>query len=191
MTKVRPSLWLARIMITWGIVTSFFTLVKAQWSFYLLRFLLGALEAGFWPGLAYYMTLWYRKTEQASRIGWYFTASPLSGAVGGLISAGVQLMDGDGHLYGFQWLFLFSGVITFIFGVATIWYLPDTPHRPHRRFTSEELELAKNRLADEKEAVHWSWGDLIAQAKDYKVWLFTLMYLTPGKNCDCLSYCNQ
>jgi MFS family permease len=179
MTRVRPSLWLARIMITWGIVTSFFTLVKAQWSFYLLRFLLGALEAGFWPGLAYYMTLWYRKTEQASRIGWYFTASPLSGAVGGLISAGVQLMDGDGHLYGFQWLFLFSGVITFIFGVATIWYLPDTPHRPHRRFTSEELELAKNRLADEKEAVHWSWGDLIAQAKDYKVWLFTLMYLTP------------
>ncbi|OZJ05168.1 hypothetical protein BZG36_02218 [Bifiguratus adelaidae] len=179
MTKVRPSLWLARIMITWGIVTCFFTIVKAPWSFYLLRFLLGALEAGFWPGLAYFMTLWYRKTEQATRIGWYFTASPLSGAVGGLISAGVQLMDGDGNLYGFQWLFLFSGLITVIFGVATIWYLPDTPARPHRVFTAEEQALANDRLKDEKHAAHWSLRDLLAQARDYKVWLFSLMYLTP------------
>jgi MFS family permease len=181
MTKVRPSLWLARIMISWGIVTTFFILVKDKWSFYLLRFLLGALEAGFWPGLAWYLTQWLRKTEQATRIGWYFTASPLSGAVGGLISAGVQLMDGSGNLFGFQWLFLFSGVITFIFGIATIWYLPDTPYRPHRRFTADELILAQTRLEDEKKPVPWAWKDLFDQVKDYKVWLFTIMYLTPGK----------
>jgi MFS family permease len=105
-----------------GIVAACHAALDSVWSFYLLRFLLGACEAGIWPGtppafpiqsrfrgnslmegMTYYLTLWYPASRIAHRIGWYFTAAQLSAAVVGLVSAGFQKMNGDGGLRGYAW----------------------------------------------------------------------------------------
>jgi MFS family permease len=96
-----------------GIVAACHAALNSVWSFYLLRFLLGACEAGVWPGISqssyvnagmtYYLTLWYPASRIAHRIGWYFTAAQISAAVVGLVSAGFQKMNRDGGLTGYAW----------------------------------------------------------------------------------------
>ncbi|KAI9253902.1 major facilitator superfamily domain-containing protein [Phascolomyces articulosus] len=203
MAKVNPAYWIARIMITWSIVTGCMAAISTAWHFYFLRFLLGVFEAGFWPGITYYTTLWYRPNEISSRIGVTYLAGPTSGAFGGLISAGIQLIDTKGNLYGWQWLFLISGIISVIFGVATIFYLPSKPETSKRFLTDEQLILIRQRLAlteeeheeqqqeQQQKKKIFSSGDL-AQVKiqlmDYKVWLFCVLYFTPVMAATSLGY---
>ncbi|KAI9492957.1 major facilitator superfamily domain-containing protein [Zychaea mexicana] len=202
MARVNPAFWLARIMVTWSIVTGCMAAISTAWHFYLLRFLLGVFEAGFWP--AYYTTLWYRPNEISSRIGVTYLAGPTSGAFGGLISAGIQLIDTKGNLYGWQWLFLISGIISVIFGVATFFYLPSKPETSKRFLTDEQLILIRQRLAlteeelqeqqqqqDHQKKSIFSNGDLLqvkTQLLDYKVWLFCVLYFTPVMAATSLGY---
>jgi hypothetical protein len=106
---------------------SSFKLTKAS---SLLRLLLGIVIAGMWPGMAYYLTLFYPPSRTGKRIGQYYTAAQLSAAVVGLVSAGFQKMDGARGLVGFQWMFLVYGVITVAVGIALLWWLPDRPKPP-------------------------------------------------------------
>ncbi|KAG2219923.1 hypothetical protein INT45_010437, partial [Circinella minor] len=203
MARVNPCYWIARIMITWSIVTGCMATISQAWHFYFLRFLLGVFEAGFWP--AYYTTLWYRPNEISSRIGVTYLAGPTSGAFGGLISAAIQLIDTKGNLYGWQWLFLISGVISVIFGVITIFYLPSKPETSKRFLTDEQLILIRQRLASTEEEHEqqeqqqqqqpnksiFSKGDLLqvkTQLLDYKVWLFCVLYFTPVMAATSLGY---
>src|ERR1700712_4832159 len=96
----------------------------------LLRFLLGVVIAGMWPGMSYYLTLFYPPSRTGKRIGQYFTAAQVSAAVVGLVSAGFQKMDGLGGLVGFQWMFLLWGLCAIILGVLLLWWLPDRPLPP-------------------------------------------------------------
>ncbi|KAG1452377.1 hypothetical protein G6F56_007836 [Rhizopus delemar] len=195
MAHVNPAHWIARIMITWSIVTGCMAAISRPWHFYLLRFLLGVFEAGFWPGITYYNTLWYRPEEISSRIGVTYLAGPASGAVGGLISAGVQLIDTRGHLYGWQWLFLISAIVSLLFGVATIFYLPSTPKKSTRFLSEEEREQIKKRLetSDEHESVKErnmkrDLNHVLAEFKDFKVWIFCVLYFTPVMAATSLGY---
>ncbi|KAI8142838.1 major facilitator superfamily domain-containing protein [Fennellomyces sp. T-0311] len=200
MARVNPAFWIARIMITWSIVTGCMAAISTAWHFYLLRFLLGVFEAGFWPGITYYTTLWYRPNEISSRIGVTYLAGPTSGAFGGLISAAVQLIDTKGNLYGWQWLFLISGIISIIFGVATIFYLPSKPETSKQFLTDEQLLLIRQRLAlteeehQEQEQHQKSifskadWLQVKTQLLDYKVWLFCVLYFTPVMAATSLGY---
>ena len=104
MSKLEPSIWLARIVISVGIIGTAMVGMRSAASFYVLRLLLGAVEAGMWPGLSFFLTLFYPPQRMAKRVGWYFTASQVSAAVVGLVSAGFQKMDGEGGLVGFQWV---------------------------------------------------------------------------------------
>ena len=83
-----------------------------------------------WPGMAFYLTFFYPPSRTGKRIGMYFTASQMSAAVVGLISAGFQMMDGIGGLEGFRWMFLLYGIVGLIVGVALLWWLPDKPLPP-------------------------------------------------------------
>jgi MFS family permease len=96
----------------------------------LLRLLLGIVIAGMWPGMAYYLTLFYPPSRTGKRIGQYYTAAQLSAAVVGLVSAGFQKMDGARGLVGFQWMFLVYGVVTVAVGIVLLWWLPDRPKPP-------------------------------------------------------------
>ena len=88
----------------------------------LLRLLLGIVIAGMWPGMSYYLTLFYPPSRTGKRIGRYFTASQMSAAVVGLVSAGFQKMDGVGGLVGFQWMFLIYGIVGFVVGISLLWW---------------------------------------------------------------------
>ncbi|KAI9279156.1 major facilitator superfamily domain-containing protein [Sporodiniella umbellata] len=193
MAHVNPAHWIARIMITWSIVTGCMAAISRPWHFYLLRFLLGVFEAGFWP--AYYNTLWYRPEEISSRIGVTYLAGPASGAVGGLISAGVQLIDTRGHLYGWQWLFLISAIVSLLFGVATIFYLPSTPETSRKFLTESERSQVQKRLRTgnvpetvEERNMKRGLHHVLGEFKDFKIWIFCVLYFTPVMAATSLGY---
>ncbi|KAI7897009.1 major facilitator superfamily domain-containing protein [Mucor mucedo] len=197
MAHVNPAHWIARIMITWSIVVCCMVAISKAWHFYLLRFLLGLFEAGFWP--AYYYTLWYTPEEISARLGVVYLAGPTSGAFGGLISAAVQLIDTRGNLYGWQWLFLFSGLISIIFGVITIFYLPSTPEKSTKFLTEDERVRIKKRLEAstqeravldtvEERNMKRNLKQVLSEFKDFKIWLFCVLYFTPVMAATSLGY---
>ncbi|KAH8556087.1 major facilitator superfamily domain-containing protein [Umbelopsis sp. PMI_123] len=131
-------------------------------SYYVLRFLLGVMEAGLWPGMAFVMSKFYKKYETAVRVGFYFFSAPVASVVTGFFAAGFQLIDGRGHLYGFQWLFLIFGLLAIIVGV--------------------EMDVARHRLAtdngtDGDANPKITVGAVLREILDYKVYLFTICYM--------------
>jgi MFS transporter, ACS family, tartrate transporter len=119
--------WLARIMITWGLVAGAMALVKGAAGFYVLRFLLGVAEAGFFPGVVYYLTYWVPAGDRARLIGAFMTAVPISTALGGPLSSAILRLDGVFGLAGWQWLFLTETIPSLVLGCVTLRYLPNKP----------------------------------------------------------------
>ncbi len=192
MSKLSPRVWMARIVFAVGVVGTCFTAVKDAWSVKFLRFLLGVVIAGMWPGMAYYLTLFYPPSRTGKRIGMYFSAAQISAAVTGLVSAGFQKMDGLGGLVGFQWMFLVYGLLGCILGVSLLWWLPDRPLAPgQQRVKSRWLRwvpLSPEALKGEDALVHyydlrrvyhmrpWTVRDLLYVLIDWRLWPLLLMY---------------
>ena len=129
--RVGARLWMARIMITWGVISSLMMCIKGTWSFYLLRFLLGAAEAGFAPGILLYFTYWIPVRLQARAVAWFLTATAFSGCLGSPLAGWLLRLDGVplfGHpLAGWQWLFLLEGIPSVLAGIAVLVWLTDRP----------------------------------------------------------------
>jgi ACS family tartrate transporter-like MFS transporter len=125
--RIGVRIWIARIMITWGFASSAMMFVQGTSSFYTLRFVLGAAEAGFFPGIILYLTRWFPAAERARAIALFMTATALAGVIGGPVSGLLLSMDGFGGLRGWQWLFLLEGVPAVILGIAVLAWLPDSP----------------------------------------------------------------
>src|SRR6201985_3423208 len=119
--------WIARIMITWGLVSAAFALIGGPTSFLVLRFLLGAAEAGFFPGVILYITYWYPARYRAIIVGIFMVAIPVAGLVGSPISAAILYMDGVLGLGGWQWIFILEGIPAVLLGLASFVYLTDGP----------------------------------------------------------------
>ncbi|PNY25927.1 Vitamin H transporter 1 [Tolypocladium capitatum] len=192
MSKLSPRVWMARIVFATGLVGACFAAVQDAWSVKFLRFLLGLVIAGMWPGMAFYLTLFYPPSRTGKRIGMYFTAAQVSAAVVGLVSAGFQLMDGAGGLVGFRWMFLIYGVVAVVLSFILLWWLPDRPLAPgqeRRRSrwlkwmpaTPEALtgQDALVHYHDLKRVYHsrpWTWKDLGLVLLDWRLWPLCLMY---------------
>ncbi|KAJ5544693.1 hypothetical protein N7535_006919 [Penicillium sp. DV-2018c] len=193
MTRLSPHIWMSRIVISVGLIGSCLAAMKAAWSFYLLRLLLGIVTAGMWPGMTYYLTLFYPPSRIGKRIGQYFTASQVSAAVVGLVSAGFQKMDGSQGLVGFQWMFLVYGVVTVALGFALLWWLPDRPiapgeTEPKRSWTIRWLPRTKPALKGADALVHyhdlkrvyhssaWTSRDLVRVFLDWRLYPLLVMY---------------
>lgn len=145
-----------------------------------------------WPGMSYYLTLFYPPSRTGKRIGRYFTASQVSAAVVGLVSAGFQKMDGMGGLVGFQWMFLLYGVVGFIVGVSLLWWLPDRPLPPGetrvRTGIERLLPASKPALTGEDARIHyedltrvynrrqWDMKDIWHILIDWRLWPLVMMY---------------
>ena len=143
--------WLARIMITWGVVCVALALVRGPWSFYALRFLLGAAEAGFFPGVVLYSTYWYPARYRARIITAYSISNALASFIGSPISASLLQADGFLGLQGWQWVFVGEGVPTVLLGFGCLWLLTDTPlTAPWLK--DDERRLLINRIAAEEPA---------------------------------------
>ncbi len=150
LAKVGPRKWMARIMISWGIVAACMSLVHSPMSFYLLRFLLGVTEAGFFPGMILYLTYWFPSRERARSVSRFMTATALAGVVGGPIAGGLLSLSGFGGLQGWQWLFIAEGIPTMLFGVSVLFVLKDHPSEA-KWLAPEEREWLENEIARDRE----------------------------------------
>jgi MFS transporter, ACS family, tartrate transporter len=146
--RIGARLWIARIMVTWGLAASAMMLVHTPWSFYAFRFLLGVAEAGFFPGIIFYLTYWYPARERARAYAWFLAAIPVCGVIGGPISGALLGLDGRLGLQGWQWLFLLEGIPSVMVGIAVLWLLPDRP-RDARWLPAVERAWLEERLAAE------------------------------------------
>src|SRR5579864_1133043 len=120
--------WIGVIIFCWGIISSCTMFVHSPFSFYTLRFSLGAAEAGFFPGIILYLTYWFPATARARSIAWFMIAMPVSGIIGGPLSGALLSMQGTGNLAGWQWLFLIEGLPAIILGVFVQFILTDKPN---------------------------------------------------------------
>jgi len=174
--KYGARMWIARIMISWGIISACMIFVKGSWSFYGLRFLLGLAEAGFFPGVIFYLTLWYPSKLRSTRTAWFVAAIAVSGVVGNPISGWIMdSLSGAMKLTGWQWLFLAEGIPSIIVGFFVIYYL-DSSIEEAKWLTSEEKTLLANNLAaEDKHKTEHKLGDAFASGK---VWVLCLIYFT-------------
>lgn len=127
--RVGTRLWIARIMISWGVVSACMVGIGSPRSFYLLRFLLGVAEAGFVPGMLLYLTFWFPSHERARAVAMFMTATSLAGVVGAPLSSALLKLDGVRGLSGWQWLFLLEGVPTVLLGISVLFVLKDSPEK--------------------------------------------------------------
>lgn len=128
MMKVGAKRTICRIMILWGIISFLFVFVNSEWMFYVLRFFLGAAEAGFFPGIILYLTLWYPDVRRARAMGAFIISVPLSGAIGSPLGGWImQNLDGYLGLAGWHWLFIIESVPAIVMGFVVLFVLPDRP----------------------------------------------------------------
>ena len=130
LARVGARTWIARIMITWGIAAIAMMFVRGPASFYTVRFLLGAAEAGFFPGVILYLGWWFPQREQARAIALFMTATMIAGVIAGPVSGALLMMHGFFGIKGWQWLFAMEGFPAIVLGVAVIAWLPDRPDEP-------------------------------------------------------------
>ena len=126
--RVGARRWIARIMVSWGIVAAAMALIVGPYSYYFVRLLLGAAEAGFFPGVMLYITYWFPAAYRARIIGWFMVAVPISAFLGSPLSAALLGTDGWLGLRGWQWMFVLEGVPAVLLGLACLFYLDDRPH---------------------------------------------------------------
>ena len=149
--RVGARLWISRIMVTWGLVSAGLMFVRTPAAFYLLRFLLGVAEAGFFPGVIYYLSLWYPAAHRARAIAVFMTAVPVTGLIGGPLSGALLELNGLHGLAGWQWLFLLEGLPAVIMGTSVLFYLKDRPETTHW-LTPAERDWLVETLAAERQA---------------------------------------
>jgi ACS family tartrate transporter-like MFS transporter len=150
LARIGARTWIARIMISWGLIASAMMFIQGPVSLVGLRFLLGVAEAGFFPGMIYYLTLWYPEAERARAVARFMLAIPLSGVVGGPVSGALLGLHGALGLSGWQWLFLLEGVPAVLLGLVVYRVLPDGPEEASW-LTLPEREALIRRLRDERD----------------------------------------
>src|SRR5436190_2254234 len=146
--RVGARLWISRIMVTWGLVSAGLMFVRTPAAFYLLRFLLGVAEAGFFPGVIYYLSLWYPAAHRARAIAVFMTAVPVTGLIGGPLSGALLELNGLHGLAGWQWLFLLEGLPAVILGASVLFYLKDRPETTHWLTPAERDWLVETLVAE-------------------------------------------
>ena len=137
--------WIARIMITWGLISAATMFVKGETSFYVMRSLLGVAEAGFLPGIVYYLSQWFPRAERARAVSWFMIGIPLSVVFGGPLSGWLLGFDGRLGLEGWQWMYLVEGLPAAVLGVVVLFFLTDTPAEA-RWLTSEQRAWLTQRI---------------------------------------------
>jgi sugar phosphate permease len=152
LARFGASRWFARIMISWGIVTIALAYTQNATMFYILRFLLGVAEAGFFPGVLYLLTLWFPKDYRGRMVGLFMIFSALANAIGAPI--GGMLLDLDGLMghAGWQWVFLATGIPAVLSGIVTLFYLDDTPDKANF-LSDDEKRWLRDRLARENAGI--------------------------------------
>jgi ACS family tartrate transporter-like MFS transporter len=176
--RVGTRVWIARIMITWGIIAACMAFVHSATSFYIMRFLLGVGEAGFVPGMLLYLTFWFPSHERARAVAKFMTATSLAGVVGAPLSSALLRLDGFLGLQGWQWLFIAEGIPTMLLGISVLFILKNGPAEAEwllpeeRTWLLKELETDRTRYGATK---HHAFKDAFRMPA---VWMLAFVYVT-------------
>ena len=169
--------WLARIMIMWGLLAMLMAFVTSPMQFYALRFLLGLAEAGFFPGVIYYLSTWFPGQQRGKAVGMFYLANPIAIAVIGVVSGPLLALHGAAGLSGWQWLFLVEGFPAAFIGIAVLLWLPDKPETVGWLSQSERAGLVEALAKEGGGEVPHGTDTVLACLADRKVQLLALVYL--------------
>ncbi|GAA5998415.1 hypothetical protein JCM5350_005942, partial [Sporobolomyces pararoseus] len=176
--RLRPSIYIPCLMFAWSIVMTLMGIVHNFEGLAAARFFLGLAESGLFPGICLYLTCWYKREETNLRIAIFFSAATLSGAFGGLLAYGLSKMDGIGGRPGWSWIFIIEGLMTFVVACAAPFMMADFPEQakfltpPEKTYVVARLRKNQGTAGDDA----FKWSHLTAALKDYRVWLYCLIY---------------
>jgi len=166
--RVGARRWIARIMISWGLISAATSFATGATSFYVARFLLGAAEAGFFPGIAFYLSTWFPSEYRTRVIAWFMVAIPVSTVIGGPLSSVLLRLDGLAGLAGWQWLFIVEGLPVVLVGLSVLWLLPDRPEDAAWLSDDDRAVVAARLESEQKPREVRRLGPALA---DHRVWI--------------------
>ncbi|KAH9004776.1 MFS general substrate transporter [Lactarius hatsudake] len=177
--RLRPSLWLSGLMLLWGVMMVCNT-VHNFGGLLAMRWMLGMMEAGLFPGVTYYLSCWYKRSEYGIRAAIFFSAASISGAFGGLLAAAISNMDGVGGKPAWAWIFILEGLATIVAGAASFFIIQDFPDTA--RFLSEaERSVVIRRLQNDDQfsaaGEKFKLRNIISSLTDWKTWLAISIYI--------------
>src|SRR5258708_35301167 len=167
--------WIAGLMVVWGLVSCSMIFVRTPLGFYVLRFLLGAAEAGFFPGMILYMKYWFPAKARAQAVAWFMTANPLAGVFGSPISGILLGVHGFG-LQGWQWLFVLEALPAVVLGFVVYWVLPERPINA-RWLTNQQKSWLDSELQKESSGAGLERRELVSALASPRIWMLALVYL--------------
>ncbi|KAI0311411.1 MFS general substrate transporter [Amylostereum chailletii] len=175
---VRPSIWIPTTMVAWGTVMTLMCLVNTYRGLVISRIFLGLTEAGLFPGVTYYVSLWYPRRLQARRFAIFTSAATLAGAFGGILAFGIEHLEGKADLHGWQWIFLIEGLATIAVASVSYFLMSDAPD--NAKFLSEHernFVLATLSADSGNQVTHFDLKFVYQALADYKAWLQVLMFI--------------
>ena len=176
LTRFGVRVWIARIMFTWGVISTAMIFVNSAATFYVLRFLLGAAEAGFFPGIIYYLTHWFPARERARAVGLFMTATALAGVIGAPVSSALLQLDGALGLRGWQWLFLIEGLPAILLTPVVLMKMTERPSDAAWLTPDERDYLSREIAAEQAQTTH-AHVTLREALLSARLWIATVPYL--------------
>ena len=177
--RVGARRWIARIMISWGLISALTLLVNDQWSFYGLRILLGIAEAGFFPGIILYLSYWFPNRKRAKMTAFFMVAIGLANVFGNPTSGFImQYLDTNAGLHGWQWLFLLEGIPSVILGICVLYYLTDHPQDAKWLSDEQRNWLVAHMRSEEQQLQRLHNADRLAAILQWRVWMLIAIYFT-------------
>ncbi|MGH9387939.1 MAG: MFS transporter [Vicinamibacterales bacterium] len=175
LARIGARVWIARIMVTWGLVACAMALVNSVAMFYALRFVLGAAEAGFFPGIIFYLTRWFPARERARTISLFMTATAMAGVIGAPVSSALLRLEGVWGLHGWQWLFIVEGLPAVILAPVVLRYLTERPEDA-RWLTPQERSGLARQIANEQTEWDGTHVAFIGAVRSVRLWALALLY---------------
>jgi MFS family permease len=177
--RLTPRIFFTAIIFLWGLIMTLMGLVHNYEGLLACRWFLGLAEAGLFPGVNYYLSCWYKRTELGVRAATFFSAAALAGSFGGLLAAAIATMDGIGGKPGWAWIFIIEGLATMFVGAFCWWMVFDWPDTA-RFLTPDDRIRLRRRLAQDKQsstAEHYDKRHIYAALKDWKTWGYAFIYM--------------
>ncbi|KAG6381714.1 major facilitator superfamily domain-containing protein [Boletus reticuloceps] len=181
--RLRPSVWLSLLMLLWGISMPYGCVVVAtstlgfdDLDLIALRWLLGMFEAGLFPGVTYYLSCWYKRSEFGVRIAIFFSAATVSGAFGGLLAAGISRLEGVGGRPAWSWIFIIEGLATVVAGALSFWIIVDFPEDAAFLTEAERTVVIRRLQGDDQFSAageRLKWKNIVASLTDWKTYLYS------------------
>lgn len=178
--RLRPSIFLPAIMILWGIIMTTMGLVHDFQGLAAARFFLGLAEAGLFPGVNYYLSCWYKRSEFGIRAAIFFSAAAVAGSFGGLLAAAIAQMNGIGGKHGWCWIFILEGLATILVGIASYWMVYDFPDEARFLSADDRARVIRRLRADKQSSAEheeFKMSYFWAAVKDWKMYAFAIIYM--------------